>query len=61
MTNHIDWAWWIVLSPLWGPLAVVATLLLVWLIALALETPEQRKNRRLREALESYGKALRRR
>lgn len=23
LTNHIDWSWWWVFAPCWGPLAIV--------------------------------------
>jgi hypothetical protein len=23
LTGHIDWSWWLVTSPLWGPIVVV--------------------------------------
>lgn len=29
LTNHIDWSWWWVLSPMWIPLAVVGFVVLV--------------------------------
>jgi hypothetical protein len=29
VAGHIAWAWWIVLSPLWGPVALVIVLALV--------------------------------
>ena len=32
----IDWSWWIVLAPLWGPLALVAFIGLLALIFYAL-------------------------
>jgi len=32
----IDWSWWIVLAPLWGPLALVAFIVLLALIFYAL-------------------------
>ena len=27
LTDHIDWSWWWVLSPLWVPWAIVGTIL----------------------------------
>lgn len=27
--GHIAWPWWIVLSPLWGPVAIIVVLALV--------------------------------
>ena len=32
LTNHIDWSWWWVTSPLWIPLAIVVSVLLVGLL-----------------------------
>lgn len=29
LTNHIDWSWWWVVSPLWGPVALILGCLLV--------------------------------
>jgi hypothetical protein len=29
LTGHIDWSWWWVLSPIWGPLALVVLFLAV--------------------------------
>ena len=29
LTNYIDWSWWWVLAPLWGPLAIVAVVMVV--------------------------------
>jgi hypothetical protein len=29
LTNYIDWSWWWVLSPLWGPFAAFAGIVLV--------------------------------
>jgi hypothetical protein len=29
LTNHIDWSWWWVLSPIWIPFLVVAGLVIV--------------------------------
>lgn len=35
LMGHIDWSWWWVLAPLWGPLAFFAMLVLgAYLIAL---------------------------
>lgn len=32
LTNCIDWSWWWVTSPLWIPLAIVVSVLLVGLL-----------------------------
>jgi hypothetical protein len=29
LAGIIDWAWWIVLSPIWGPLLIVIAIVLV--------------------------------
>jgi uncharacterized protein (DUF983 family) len=29
LTGHITWSWWLVLSPLWAPIAVVFVLALI--------------------------------
>lgn len=33
--GHITWAWWIVLSPLWGPVALVIVLALFAVVCFA--------------------------
>lgn len=40
LTGFIDWSWWLILSPLWGPLVFLA--LLVAIIAL-LQDSERRQ------------------
>ena len=62
LTNNIDWSWWLVLLPVWGPFAVFVFFLSLgsgsqWL-AHKLETEEQRKARKVREALTGLSKAL---
>lgn len=35
LTGHIDWSWWWVLAPLWGPAAVILTIagsVIVWMV-----------------------------
>ena len=32
LTNHIDWSWWWVLSPLWLPATLVLAVILVIII-----------------------------
>jgi hypothetical protein len=29
LTNYIDWSWWWVLAPIWGPVVVVLAIMLV--------------------------------
>lgn len=33
LTNHIDWSWWWVLSPLWLPLVIIAFVLVAIFLA----------------------------
>lgn len=36
LTGHIDWSWWWVLAPLWGPAALgIAVFVLVFAVPLA--------------------------
>ena len=35
LTGHIDWSWWWVLAPIWGPLAIVAVVWLFCVIGIA--------------------------
>lgn len=35
LTGVIDWSWWWVTAPLWGPIAVVAAVLAVVVVAVA--------------------------
>lgn len=30
LTGYIAWSWWLVLAPLWVPLAILAVVLLAW-------------------------------
>ena len=32
LTNHINWSWWWVLSPLWIDLAIIALLIIVMIV-----------------------------
>lgn len=34
----INWAWWIVLSPLWAPIALLVVIFVVMLIVVAIAT-----------------------
>lgn len=36
LTNYINWSWWWVLAPLWGPFAAVLAIALVVIILKAL-------------------------
>ena len=33
LTSYIDWSWWWVTAPFWAPLAVIATIFLVAVVA----------------------------
>lgn len=62
LTNHIDWSWWLVLLPLWGPLAVFVFFMalsggLTWL-ARKMESDQERKAREASEAIKNLQKAL---
>lgn len=37
LTNHIDWSWWWVLSPLWIEMALVFLTVFIVLIVLAIK------------------------
>jgi hypothetical protein len=47
LTGHIDWSWWWVTAPLWGPLALTVAvgigMILVVMLFAALEHWSQRK------------------
>lgn len=38
LTGHIAWSWWYVTLPFWGPLAVVAGIVLAVLIVASIAT-----------------------
>jgi uncharacterized protein (DUF983 family) len=64
LTNQIDWSWWLVLLPVYGPFVVFVSIITIsgaagWLLR-KLETQEDRKRRELREAFDNMEKALRR-
>ena len=29
LTDHIDWSWWWVTAPLWGPIALVIVIVII--------------------------------
>lgn len=37
LTGNIDWSWWWVTAPLWGPLALVGVLFIVLVLLLAVK------------------------
>ena len=47
LTNYINWSWWWVTAPLWGPLALVIVVLGITLaVAVLVEMHQQRKPKR---------------
>lgn len=37
LMGHIDWSWWWVLAPIWGPVALIATIImLVFIVGLTI-------------------------
>ena len=32
LMGHIDWSWWWVLAPIWGPIALVTVIIIITLI-----------------------------
>lgn len=58
LTKCIDWSWWWVLSPFWGPLALILVISIlagiIKLILIQFETPQEKIVRLLR----SYSKKL---
>lgn len=32
LTGYIDWSWWWIWSPLWGPVAVVFAVVICWFV-----------------------------
>ena len=37
LMGHIDWSWWWVLAPIWGPVAFIATIIiLVFIVGLTI-------------------------
>ena len=54
LTGHIDWSWWYVTMPLWGPFALVFGILaivgVIWLVAAGLKavfSSNDKKKRKL--------------
>ena len=35
LTNYIDWPWWVVLAPIWAPMALVLVVFLLLVLAKA--------------------------
>jgi hypothetical protein len=49
LTKVIDWSWWWVTAPIWGTFVILLVLVMANEVIKALETPEQKAARRLRE------------
>lgn len=59
LTDHIDWSWWWVLSPIWISAAALGGILLIILIvALVMMGLERRKSRRRKKARECFAADL---
>lgn len=63
LTGYITWSWLWVLSPIWIPWAVLlgggfVVLVVLGIIAL-FEGKDKRKRRKVRKALDRYGKSVR--
>lgn len=59
LAHQIEWAWWWVLLPFYGPWALIAFSWGLQKIADWLD-PQAKKNRELINALDNYSRALRR-
>ena len=57
----LDWSWWWVLTPLWGPILLAAIGYGLQGIAWLFMSEDERKRRKVVEALERYSDALSRR
>ena len=52
LTSVIDWSWWWVTAPLWGPLALVIIILLIgWITCLIKNAITKRRYRRRKKSL----------
>ena len=60
LTHVIGWSWWLVLLPFYGFLALAAALYGIAGLIYLFESPEDKKRRRVVEALDRYSKALKR-
>jgi hypothetical protein len=60
LTDQIQWSWWWVLAPAWGPPTLALALLAVAGIVRFFETPEQKSIRKVKESLGNLSDALRR-
>lgn len=58
LTDHIDWSWWLVLGPLWMPIAfVISVILPAW--AIYTVVVEKRKiKKKIEKDTEDYLEAL---
>lgn len=49
LTKAIDWSWWWITAPIWGVFVIIVICAGIVGVARALESPEQRAARHLRE------------
>jgi hypothetical protein len=55
LCNVIDWDWLWVLAPLWGPLALLVFILLIWLIVMVISSVTGRRSRIVRRQRDWWG------
>ena len=46
LTGHIEWSWWWVFAPLWGPLAVLCAIVGVVVVAVASVTAIEKRRKK---------------
>ena len=60
LTGHIDWSWWWVLAPVYGPICLTvffgALAVLFAFLHRKLETPEERLSRQFKELANKLGR-----
>jgi len=62
LTGVIDWSWWLVLGPLWMPLAFIVTVIgPIWLILVVIEAKREKKfndiqmDQDIQDAMQGFG------
>lgn len=45
LTGYIDWSWWWVLSPLWIPVVLVLTIVMIFGIILGIASLDKRRRK----------------
>lgn len=60
LCHVIEWSWWWVTCPFWLGIVIWLLCLIAYTLLLAFESPEAKKRRQAKEALEAMSKALRR-